>query len=61
MKKDDQQLVPLKERITAPGPIPEYREVRFGHRLSTEIVGNEESRNMVFPRPYCCNLSWRMP
>jgi two-component system, LytTR family, sensor kinase len=49
LKKDDQQLVPLKEELDHLQLYLEIEKVRFGHRLRTHIEHNEASLAMKLP------------
>ncbi|MEO5976389.1 MAG: histidine kinase [Chryseolinea sp.] len=49
IKKDDQQLVSLHEELKHLGLYLEIEKVRFGHRLKTEIVQTEDTKNSQLP------------
>jgi two-component system, LytTR family, sensor kinase len=49
IKKDDQQLVSLEEEIRHLNLYLEIEKVRFGHRLKTEIMQDENTRKMLLP------------
>ena len=49
LKKDDQQLRPLKDELTHLQLYLDIEKVRFGHRLKTEINCDEKSLNLLLP------------
>ncbi|MBL0740320.1 sensor histidine kinase [Chryseolinea lacunae] len=49
IKKDDQQLVSLEEELKHLQLYLDIEKVRFGHRLKTEIISNENTATMVLP------------
>lgn len=49
LKKDDQQLVSLKEELQHLNLYLDIEKVRFGHRLNTFIECNEELEAMMLP------------
>lgn len=49
LKKDDQQLVSLKEELGHLNLYLEIEKVRFGHRLSTNIERNEQADKLLLP------------
>lgn len=49
IKKDDQQLVSLKEELSHLQLYLDIEKVRFGHRLSTEIVAEESASPHLLP------------
>jgi signal transduction histidine kinase len=49
IKKDDQQLVTLDEELKHLQLYLEIEKVRFGHRLKTEIVRDEETSGLTLP------------
>lgn len=49
LKKDDQQLVQLKQEIDHLNLYLEIEKVRFGHRLNTVIKTDEESLDLKIP------------
>ncbi len=49
LKKDDQQLTPLKDEFAHLNLYLEIEKVRFGHRLHTEMICDEEVSEMKLP------------
>ncbi len=49
LKKDDQQLVKLKDELQHLNLYLEIEKVRFGHRLKTEIQSNDEALHQYIP------------
>lgn len=49
LRKDDQQLIPLKDEIEHLKLYLEIEKVRFGHRLATEINFDEACADMLLP------------
>ena len=49
IRKDDQQLVSLEEEIKHLNLYLEIEKVRFGHRLKTEIVVDDNAKKMQLP------------
>lgn len=49
LKKDDQQLVSLKEELHQLQLYLDIEKVRFGHRLGTEINHDKETEDMMLP------------
>lgn len=49
LKKDEQQWVVLEEEMKHLQLYLAIEKVRFGHRLMTEIVGDEETEQMMLP------------
>ena len=49
IKKDDQQFVTLDEELKHLQLYLEIEKVRFGHRLKTEIVRDEETSGLTLP------------
>ena len=49
LKKDDQQLRPLKDELTHLQLYLDIEKVRFGHRLKTEIDCDEKSLGLLLP------------
>jgi two-component system LytT family sensor kinase len=49
LKKDDQQLVTLREELQHLNLYLDIEKVRFGHRLNTSIVCDEEQEAMMLP------------
>jgi LytS/YehU family sensor histidine kinase len=49
IKKDDQQLVSLKEELSHLQLYLDIEKVRFGHRLSTEIIAQESASPNLLP------------
>jgi len=49
LKKDDQQMRPLKDELSHLQLYLDIEKVRFGHRLSTEINCDEESLKLQLP------------
>jgi sensor histidine kinase YesM len=49
LKKEDHQLVTLAEEIQHLGLYLDMEKMRFGHRLSTEIIHDEKSTTVLIP------------
>ncbi len=49
LRKDDQQLVPLKDELHHLKLYLDIEKVRFGHRLQTIVIHDEESDEMMLP------------
>ncbi len=49
LRKDDQQLVHLSEELEHLTLYLEIEKVRFGHRLKTELLCQDATRNMKIP------------
>jgi two-component system, LytTR family, sensor kinase len=49
LKKDDQQMRPLKDELTHLQLYLDIEKVRFGHRLKTEIICDEKTLNLQLP------------
>ena len=49
IRKDDQQFVSLEEEIKHLNLYLEIEKVRFGHRLRTEIIQEENTRKLLLP------------
>lgn len=49
LKKEDHQLVTLAEEIQHLGLYLDMEKMRFGHRLSTEIIHDEKSSSVLIP------------
>lgn len=49
LKKEDHQLVSLAEELQHLGLYLEMEKVRFGHRLSTEIIHDERASKQMIP------------
>jgi two-component system LytT family sensor kinase len=49
LKKDDQQLRPLKDELIHLQLYLDIEKVRFGHRLKTEISCDEKSNDLLLP------------
>lgn len=49
IRKDEQQYISLEEELRHLQLYLEIEKVRFGHRLRTEVVQQQETKNMVLP------------
>lgn len=49
LKKDDQQMRPLKDELAHLQLYLDIEKVRFGHRLKTEIYCDEKTANLLLP------------
>lgn len=49
LRKDDQQLTPLKDELFHLQLYLDIEKVRFGHRLQSEIICDDEVAEMVIP------------
>lgn len=49
LKKDDDQLRPLKDELSHLQLYLDIEKVRFGHRLKTEVICDEKSPEMLLP------------
>ncbi len=56
IKKDDQQLVTLKEELKHLQLYLEIEKVRFGHRLKTEVEQSDQTKS--FCCPHCYYSHW---
>jgi two-component system LytT family sensor kinase len=49
LKKDDQQLIPLREELYQLSLYLDIEKIRFGHRLQTEIKISEKAADSLIP------------
>jgi two-component system LytT family sensor kinase len=49
LKKDDQQMRPLKDELNHLQLYLDIEKVRFGHRLKTEVTCDEKTLNLMLP------------